>query len=288
MPRQRTVTVNGVDLAAEVHGDQANPAIVLLHGAGQNMLAWQDEFVARLVDGGRCVVRFDSRDAGRSASYPVGAPAYDLRDLVVDTAALIQNLGIGSAHLVGMSQGSAIGQLMALDHPQHVTSLTLMESTPGGPGHETPDLPEMSTALQEVFAGGEPEPDYGDRTAVIEYLVDGERPFAASSRPFDEAGIRALSERVVDYTTDIAAQLTNPFLLDAGPPWRHRLGQTGVSTLVLHGTEDPLFPIGHGRALAAEIPESRLIELDATGHEIVPRHHWDLAIGAILDHTERG
>jgi pimeloyl-ACP methyl ester carboxylesterase len=285
MPEDVLLKVNGVELATEVLGDRSAPAIVLIHGAGNSLLVWEDEFVARLVDGGRCVVRFDSRDAGRSTGYPVGAPPYDLRDLVADVAALVAEVGSDRAHLVGMSQGAAIGQLMALDHPERVASLTLMAATPGGPGHSNPDLPAMSAALRSVFAGEPEEPDWSDRTAVVDYLVDAERPFVASSRPFDEDGMRSMAERVFDRTTAIAAMLTNPFLMEAGDPWRHRLGQISVPTLVLHGTEDPLFPVAHGHALAAEIPGASIIELERTGHEVFPREQWDTVIPALLDHT---
>ncbi|MEU7898721.1 hypothetical protein AB0B45_38425 [Nonomuraea sp. NPDC049152] len=74
---------------------------------------------------------------------------------------------------------------------------------------------------------------------MIDYLVEGERPFAASSRPFDEDGMRELAARIVDRTIDIAAQLINPFLLDAGAPWRHRLGKIQAPTLVRRSCPRP-------------------------------------------------
>jgi pimeloyl-ACP methyl ester carboxylesterase len=78
--------------------------------------------------------------------------------------------------------------------------------------------------------------------------------------------------------------MTNHFVLVGGESQRDRLGEIRVSTLVLHGTEDPLFPIGHGRALAREIPGARLVPLEQTGHE-VPRETWDVVVPAILEHT---
>ena len=282
---ERIVKANGVELCVESFGDPADPAVLLIHGAGHSLLAWDEDFVGRLVAGGRQVIRYDSRDAGRSTGYPAGSPAYGLGDLVADAAALLDALGITAAHVVGMSQGAAVAQLLALDHADRVASLTLASSTPGGPGHHHPDLPAMSQEIQELFANEPAEPDWSDRAAVIDYLVEAERPFAARSRPFDTDGMRAAAERVVERTADIAAQLTNPYLIDAGEPWRGRLGQVGARTLVLHGTEDPLFPIGHGRALAAEIPGARFTPLEQAGHEVFPRHQWDLVIPAILDHT---
>lgn len=282
---ERILSVNGAELSAELFGDPADPAILLIHGGGHSLLNWDEEFVQRLAAGGRHIIRYDSRDAGRSTTYPVGAPPYDLGDLVADAAALIDGLGLSTAHIVGMSQGAAIGQLLALHHPHRVATLTLASSTPGGPGHEHPDLPPMSDRLASFFTEAETEVDWSDRDAVIASLVEGERPFAAASRRFDEEGTRRLAARAVDRAHSIAAQSTNPFLLGAGEPWRDRLGQISAPTLVIHGAEDPLLPIEHGRALAAEIPGARLLVLDETGHEVFPRARWDRVVPAILAHT---
>ncbi|WP_433323251.1 alpha/beta fold hydrolase [Spirillospora sp. CA-294931] len=279
------IKANGVELCVESFGDPADPAVLLIHGAGHSLAAWDEEFVGRLVAGGRRVIRYDGRDAGRSTASPAGSPAHGLGDLVADAAALLDALGIAAAHVLGMSQGAAVAQLLALDHADRVASLTLHASTPGGPGHDHPDLPGMSPQLQEFFADEPAAPDWSDRAAVIDYLVEIERPFAASSRPFDTEGTRALAARLVDRAADIAAQITNPFLIDAGEPWRGRLGQVTAPTLVLHGTEDPFLPIGHGQALAAEIPGARLVPVEQTGHEVFPRAQWDVVVPAILDHT---
>jgi len=105
------------------------------------MLSRDDELCERLAAGPRFVIRYDGRDAGRSVTYERGAPQYALHDLVADSVGLLDTLGLTSAHLVGMSLGAAIGQLLALDHPDRVASLTLVSSTPGGSGHENPAFP---------------------------------------------------------------------------------------------------------------------------------------------------
>lgn len=284
-PGDHIVQANGVDLCVETFGDPADPAIVLIHGAGNSMLSWDEEFCERLAAGPRFVVRYDSRDAGRSETHVPGAPPYALRDLVADSVGLLDTFGMESAHFVGLSLGAAIAQLLALDHPDRVASLTLASSTPGGPGHANPDLPAMSEELQAFFTDEPAEPDWSDRAAVIDYLVDAERPFAARSRPFDEAAMRDLAGRVFDRSADIAASLTNAFMLDVGDPWRQRLAEVAAPTLVVHGTEDPLFPYGHARALANEIPAAELRALEQTGHEYFPRATWDLVVPAILRHT---
>jgi pimeloyl-ACP methyl ester carboxylesterase len=283
-PGDHIVQANGVDLCVETFGDPADPAVLLIHGAGNCMLSWDDEFCERLAAGPRFVIRYDSRDAGRSVMSEPGAPPYALRDLVADAVGLLDTLGVARAHVVGMSLGAAIGQLLALDHADRVASLTLASSTPGGPGHENPDLPGMSRELRAFFEDEPPEPDWADRAAVIEYLVDAERPFAASSRPFDEAAMRELAGRVFDRSVNLAWSLTSSFMLDAGDPWRERLGEVAAATLVVHGTEDPLFPYEHAVALAREIPAAELLALERTGHEYFPRETWDLVVPTVLRH----
>ncbi|GAA0915861.1 alpha/beta hydrolase [Nonomuraea longicatena] len=280
---ERTIDVNGITLGVRTAGRPEDPAVLLLHGAGQSLLAWEQEFVDRLVAGGRHVVAVDARDTGRSTSFPVGQPPYGLRDLVADAAALIEALGLARVHVVALSQGSAVAQLLALDHPERVATLTLAAATPGGPGHEQPDLPPMADHILALFTEEAPAPDWSSREAVIEYLVEGERPYAGDR--FDPAGSRAAAERTYERTRDLAAQLTNPFLIDPGKPWRDRLGEITAPTLVVHGSQDPLFPLGHAEALTAEIPGARLLVLDGVGHEIFPRHTWDAVVPAILAHT---
>jgi pimeloyl-ACP methyl ester carboxylesterase len=130
-------------------------------------------------------------------------------------------------------------------------------------------------------------PDWSDRAAVIDYMVHLARVSASDSRPFDEAAIRDLAGRVVDRTINIASSMMNHNVLDGGDRWRERLGEVGVPTLVVHGSEDPVLPYGHGLALAREIRGAELLTLDQTGHEL-PRAAWDAVVPAILRHTSRG
>jgi pimeloyl-ACP methyl ester carboxylesterase len=107
---------------------------------------------------------------------------------------------------------------------------------------------------------------------------------AARSRPFDEAAFRELAGRVLDRTVNIHSSITNHYAAEGGERWRERLGDLTIPTLVAHGTEDPVFPYGHGEALAREIPGAALLALEQTGHEL-PRECWDVLVPAILEHT---
>jgi pimeloyl-ACP methyl ester carboxylesterase len=278
---EKIVRANSVDICVETFGDPSDPPILLIMGVGGSMLAWDQDFCERLADGSRFVIRYDNRDTGRSVTYPPGAPEYTGADLVADAVGLLDALGIGSAHLVGMSMGGAIAQLAALEYPERVASLTLI-STSAGPGD--PDLPGTSDELRARFAAPPPTPDWSDRGAVIESVVEDARAYAAPTRVFDEAAWRDLAGRDFDRSANIASSMTNHLVLDGGGRWRERLGEIRAPTLVIHGAEDPLFPPAHARALAEEIPNARLLMLEQTGHEL-PRAVWDVVVPAIVAHT---
>lgn len=122
------------------------------------------------------------------------------------------------------------------------------------------------TKISKIFAGeaGPAEPDWSDKESVANYLVENERPFAGDGI-FDADWFRENGRQVFDRTIHLAAQLTNPFMLDANPAWRDQLSAIKTPTLVLHGTKDPLFSLAHGEALAKEIPNAALIALEGIG-----------------------
>jgi pimeloyl-ACP methyl ester carboxylesterase len=276
----KIVHANGVDLCVETFGDAADPVILLIMGSGASMDWWEDDFCERLAAGRRFVIRYDHRDTGRSVSYPPGAPGYESPDLLADAVGVLDALRVPRAHVVGFSMGGAIAQLMALDHRERVASLTLISTSPAGPDR---DLPPMTEEARAAFAQAA-EPDWSDRSSVVDHLTHLARVCAGRSHPFDEAAVRDLSERVIDRTTNIESSSTNHNALSGGDRWRERLGELDTPTLVMHGTEDPFFPYGHGLALAREIRGAELLALEATGHEL-PRPAWDVVVPAILEHT---
>ena len=285
MDGQRIIDVNGVKLCVDTTGDAADPAILLIGGMGASMDWWEEEFCQRLASGqgqgGRFVIRYDHRDTGRSVSYPAGAPGYTGADLAADAVGVLDAFGRRSAHLAGISMGGALAQQVALAHPDRVDSLVLISTSPavpGGPGRS--ELPPMSEDLRAYFAA-EVKPDWAERAAVIDYLVGYERRLEGAEY-FDEAHVRALVERIVDRTDDMAASMTNHALIEEGEQARGPLDKIAASTLVIHGTADPLFPFGHGEALAREIPHAELLPLEGVGHQVPPRPWWTSVITAML------
>jgi len=80
--------------------------------------------------------------------------------------------------------------------------------------------------------------------------------------------VRALARRVLAHTASIASSMTNHDAMSGDGRWRERLGELTTPSLVVHGTDDPVFPFGHGLALAPEIPGAHLLPLEQTGREL--------------------
>jgi pimeloyl-ACP methyl ester carboxylesterase len=281
--RDMLIKINGVELCVETFGDPADPPLLLV---GITMLSWPDELCAALV--GRYVVRYDLRDAGQSTFVDPDAPGYDLRDLVTDASELLVALDLGRTHVVGMGVGGFIAQLLALDHPGQVASLTLVSTRPVAPGPVDSDLPDHAPALMgQLF--GRPEPDWTDRTSVVEYLVGVARA-TSGSRGFDERDVRASAGSVFGRAGRTAAAQRASHLgtmfaaIDCRPRWRERLAEITSPTLVIHGDEDPFFPHGNGVALAAEITGATLLTLPGVGQGL-PRVTWPVVVEALLHHT---
>ena len=284
MGEQRLIPVGGgAQVCAEAIGDPRAPAILLIHGAAASMDRWDDEFCDMLAGRGRLVVRYDHRDTGASTSYPPGEPGYTGADLVADAVAVLDGLLIERAHVVGISMGGALAQRLGIEHRERVATLTLMSTSAIESGGE--DLPGMTPELRETFANPPPDPDWRDRAAVIDYMVATERPYSGPG-DFDEDRLRALAGRVFDRSRDMASA-SNHWMIDDGPPFEGGLGDlAGLPTLVLHGSADPMFPPGHGRALAARVPGARFVELEGLGHETPPPRLWPVLVDEIARHTD--
>ncbi|MFF7380837.1 alpha/beta fold hydrolase [Streptomyces massasporeus] len=256
-----TANVNEIASGIESFGDDDAP-LVLLAGS-TTMLSWPDALCERLAAGGRRVVRYDLRDSGESTTTDPQEPAYTLRDLAADAAALADALGDGPAHLAGIGVGGMVAQVAALDHPGAFSALTLVGTRPVAPGPPDHDIPDHDQAtMSRLFT--RPMPDWADREAVAEFAATG-----AAILGDDLVAARAVAARIWDRTPSTAApvQMANQLgmvfsKLDCTPRWRERLPEIEVPTLVVHGRRNRFFPVGNGEAIAREIPGARLLVLD--------------------------
>lgn len=251
--------VGDLDLWVETAG-QAGPAVVLLAGSDAPGYTWPDSFRSALVADGFRVIRFDYRDCGRSTrlSPPY---QYSLADLAADVVAMLDQLAIPRAHLIGFSMGAMVSQVLALDHGPRVASLTLLAATPGA-GDERLSGPDPGFLERIVDRHLEGPPS--DADGAVDWLIELSELLAGSEEWIDPATDRALAERLrrdgrLDGSGHGEAIHQSASRLD-------RLGQIGQPTLVVHGSADPVYPVDHGRALTDGIDGAVLVEVDGLGH----------------------
>jgi pimeloyl-ACP methyl ester carboxylesterase len=280
------VKANGIEIEYETFGDPAAPPLLLITGLGAQMTTWEDAFCEQLAGRGFQVIRFDNRDSGLStlieeAGYPDMAAAfrgnaqaaYQLDDMAGDAAGLLDALGIGAAHVVGASMGGFIAQLVAINHPDRVLSLTSIMSGPGGTDEIAPK-PEGAAVLIATPPGTR-----GER---IEQAMSFRRVLLGSGDPFDETFERTRATRAVDrayYPVGVGRQLV---AILAAKSRLERLKQIRVPTLVIHGVDDVLVPLENGRLVAEAVPGAHLLEIEGMGHD-VPARAWPQVLDAIAE-----
>jgi pimeloyl-ACP methyl ester carboxylesterase len=291
--RMPKVQVNGVELAYETFGE--GEPLVLIMGIGGQMLLWDEQFCRDLAARGYRVVRFDNRDVGESSrldhlgfQHPRDVlkrrllgrqvrPEYTLDDMADDTAGLIAALGLGSAHVVGMSMGGMIAQCLGLRHPTKVRSLTLIMTNPGELWANIP-TPSAYAALTE--RSGKTREESQARQVRMFKRIGSTIHNTPEDRVAEIAGLTF--DRGV-YPRGFARHYAA--IIGAESRLR-RLTKLRVPTLVVHGAEDPLVPPIGGRLLAAAIPGAEFMLIRGMGHDLGPSC-WRHVIDGIVANGKR-
>jgi pimeloyl-ACP methyl ester carboxylesterase len=197
-----------------------------------------------------------------------------------DVLAIIAGYGVERAHLAGMSLGGYIAQIVALQHPGRVASLTLIASEPLG--WDGAPLPQISEEFLGHFAALG-SLDWSHRDAAADFLVESERLCVGSGAPFDAVAAKAIALRVLE-RSDSPASMFNHGSLTTRHDWTGRFRDIDCPVLVIHGDEDPILPVENGRAIASGIPGARLEVLPGVGHEL-PAGHLAWIADRVAEHV---
>ena len=279
-PTVSYVDVGPVRLAYESFGDPSHPLVLLLMGQGTQMLAWADPFCTRLAERGLHVVRFDNRDIGLSTHLPrKGLRQYTLDDLAGDTLGLLDALGVHRAHLVGLSMGGMIAQLVAIGAPERVLSMTCIGSSTGSRrvGRPKPALLRRLPLRRSV----------SDRDGAGELFARIIAAIGSPAYPGDPERLRDLGARAFDRGSHPRGALRQLLAVIRAPDRTPGLRRVQVPTLVVHGADDPLVHVSGGRAIADAVPGARLVTVPGMGHDLPPAL-WPLLIDEIAAVVARG
>jgi pimeloyl-ACP methyl ester carboxylesterase len=283
-------TVNDVELCYETFGDPGDPAALLIMGLATQMVGWPDEFCEELAGRGFHVIRFDNRDIGRSQKIDGPVPtvrqlvcrvkkaaSYTLDDMADDSFALLDHLGIERAHIVGVSMGGMIAQLMAARRPDRVLSLASMLSNTGSLWSGQP-----SPRLYPAMLATPPR----DREGYINHGVELFHKIGSTGFPRDDDQLREIAARSYDRGVNFAGSTRQLAAIIASGDRTALLRTITVPTVVIHGTLDKLVPMSGGRATAKAIPGARLVLIDGLGHDL-PRGAWPTMLDAIEENAAR-
>lgn len=291
---EQFVAGNNIQINFDSFGDKSDPAILLIMGLATQMIYWDEEFCKILASQGYWVIRFDNRDIGKSTwldslpvpsstaffanavfKRPIGA-AYLLSDMMKDTLGLLDALHIESAHIIGASMGGMIAQLLAIHHPQRVKSLTSIMSTTGDR-----KLPKPSVAFG--FKMLRPPPK--DMHKAAAYGLDVWRLIHKDHYPFDSQKVLGLIQRALKRGFNPAGNARQLAAILDSPDRTDALKELRVSSLVLHGEDDPLVPVACGIATANAIPNAKSKIYPGMGHTIPSQLYPDITT-QILEHIK--
>ncbi len=263
---------NGIRLNYDVFGGKSDPAIVLIRGLGTQMSEWQPDLIEGLQAMGLQVIVFDNRDVGLSEKLADrGCPAfadvisgqaeapYTLSDMAADVCGLLDGLEIEQAHILGISLGGMIAQVMAAKFPARVRSLLSVMSTSGSPG-----LPGPSDKALEAFNA----PVAKDYESLVQQAAESKVVFGSPGYP------ESLEQRLIDaraaidrchYPEGVARQrLAVASQMDRST----LLQEISIPTTVIHGEADALIPVQCGEDTARLIPGAVFNSVPGMGHNI--------------------
>jgi pimeloyl-ACP methyl ester carboxylesterase len=280
-----------VEIYYETFGSGDDPALLLVNGLGSQCINYRREWCERFAAVGHFVIRYDNRDVGLSSKFSATAPdvrrlvrelagggpvdvPYRLSEMAGDGLAVLDDLGIERAHVMGVSMGGMIVQTMAIEHPERLLSMTSVMSTTGDP-----DVGQATEEAQKRIMA----PPAQDRDGYIAGQVAGIRIWGSPSC-FDEERVVANAGEAFDRCFDPAGTARQMMAIMASGSRSAALGNVEVPTLVLHGDADALVDPSGGRRTADAIAGARFVLLEGMGHDYPPQY-WDQVVELVRAHT---
>jgi 3-oxoadipate enol-lactonase len=256
--------MSAVEVAAYVSGRDDAPVVVLSNSLGSDHRMW-DAQLPELEKHFR-VVRYDTRGHGAS---PVPAGPYSIDDLADDVIALLDRLGVASAHVVGLSLGGMTAMRLAVRNPDRVNRIGL-----------------LCTAAYLPPATG-----WTDRAATVRAGGSGAVADAVLTRWFSPGVLAddANSDRLDHFREMIAATPSEGYAgcceAIATMDQRADISAITAATLAIAGADDPATPPEMLAAIADSVPDAKLLVVDDAAH-LANAEQPDTITPALIEHLE--
>jgi len=244
---------DGIRLHYETIGRRSGPPVLLIQGLGTDKHGWDLQRLA-LAPKYRTIA-LDNRGSGRS-DKPFGE--YSLEQMADDAIAVLDQAGIESAHVVGASMGGAISQVLALNYPERVRSLTLACTA-------CRHHPWRRELLNE-WASTASERGMGAMAREAARWVIGPRSFRRAMPLIGWFGPLAFGRPAHAFVAQVRAILATDDALADG------LLTLDVATLIMVGNQDILTPRGDSEELAERIKGSELVVISGAAHGLMVEH----------------
>lgn len=272
------VKLNTVDLFYDMMGGENPETVLLISGLGSQMTSWSDSFCQEFVNKGFRVIRFDNRDSGLSTfikhdinnvreligllqqgKYPKNS--YKLMDMANDVISLLDELKVEKVHVLGRSLGGVVAQIIASDFPERIKSLTIIMST-----SLNPVLPQTKADVMELMF--RPMPSFKEELNLyVDQRLEFVKAIAGSRFPIktEEERENILKDLERAPSANILGQICAMTLTSYD---LNRLQKIKTPTLVVHGSEDSIFPLACGKDIANSIPNACFMEIEGMGHSL--------------------
>jgi len=280
-----------VQIYFDTFGVPADEALLLVSGLGSQCINYRDAFCSLLSAKGYFVIRYDNRDAGLSSKFgealtngsTIGVSSaagtranYRLTDMAGDGLAVLDELGIERAHVVGTSMGGMIAQTMAIEHPERLLTMTSIMSTTGDL-----DVGWPSSDALRLFQSRAPS----DRDGFVALRLASARAWG-SPGCYDEQALTDHANELFDRNfcpKGVARQMGA--IVRSGSR-SAALTSVTIPTLVLHGDADRLIDPSGGRRTAKMIPGARFVLIEGMGHDVAPKY-WNRLADLLCEHFGR-
>jgi pimeloyl-ACP methyl ester carboxylesterase len=242
-----SVDAAGTELNYERSG--AGEPLLLIQGMSATNLAWGEPFIAALEQRFECIA-FDNRGMGASGRAKL---PFTITDLAADTAALLDGLGLESAHVLGISMGGMVAQELTLSHPERVRTLSLGATYCGGSEGSLMDPGDVQRLL-EAHSSGDPE-----AVRRLMWELNLSPAFREDDSRYD--AFLEMTERLPAPGPVVREQMKATVTHDTSA----RLAEIEAPTLVIHGTLDRIIGVENGRQIARLMSIEPVI-LEGVGH----------------------